>query len=100
MTIERWFGAALGVVLSAVVGCNREPSPTAEPSVQPTRSPPSAAAPGAAQAADNESPEPTVAASSRFSETGFDLELAAKAGYQAGKAGEAEIVLVAKPPFH
>ena len=86
MTTERWFRAVLGALLVAVVGCNKEPAPSA---------------PGTAQAAnENEPAEPSVAPQSRFSEAPFDLEIAAKPGYEAGKSAEAEIVLVAKAPFH
>jgi hypothetical protein len=94
MTKTRWLGVALGGALAAVVGCNKESAPTPEPSLQPTP------ASGAGASTDNEPAEPAVAPSNRFSETSFDLQIAPKAGYQAGKPAEAEIVLVAKPPFH
>jgi hypothetical protein len=89
MTKEGWFHTALGAVFVALVGCNKEPAPAAP------------AAPGTAQAsAENEPAEPQVSPSNRFSETGFDLELSPKRSYQVGTPGEAEIVLVAKAPFH
>jgi hypothetical protein len=42
---------------------------------------------------------PAAVASSRFSESNFDLSLAPKGDYRAGEGGSAEIVLEAKGPF-
>jgi hypothetical protein len=79
------------------------------------QAPPAAeAAPGAAAALTSaiaaEAPPPTAAAAapeapaveaaSKYSEAGFDLLIQPKGAYASGQAGEAEIVLSAKAPFH
>ena len=102
MTKEGFYRIAFGAALALAVGCNKESAPTTQPSVEPrTVASGAGPAPGGAQAdGDNEPSDPNVTASNRFTENGFELELSAKPDYQAGKPGEAEIVLVAKPPFH
>ena len=45
-------------------------------------------------------PSPATDAASKYNEAGFDLALSPKGSYTSGKAGEAEIVLAAKAPFH
>ena len=92
------------VVLVAVLAwpaCNKEAPPTAErpkaPDAEARQNPTPAApaeAPGAAPAPAN------AAATSRVSESQFDVALAASGAYQAGKEGTVEVVLEAKAPFH
>jgi len=45
-------------------------------------------------------PAPATDAASKYNEAGFDLAFTPKGNYASGKAGEAEIVLAAKAPFH
>ena len=61
-----------------------------------------AAAAAAADPAAYAPAEATLAApaASKYSEAGFDLVLQPKGTYASGQAGEAEIVLNAKAPFH
>jgi hypothetical protein len=93
-------------LLLCLSGCKNQAPPAAEasanvpatvaPSVptQDTAVPPAPA--GSAVAA----PAPAADAVSKYSEANFDLTLAAKGAYASGQAGEAEIVLSAKAPFH
>ncbi|HEV8244326.1 MAG TPA: hypothetical protein VGP93_01025 [Polyangiaceae bacterium] len=79
-------------------------SPSAESSVmaqpaqptQPGQTEPAAAvsAPATAEA------QPATAGKPRFAEDNFELVIQSKGAYKAGQAGEAEIVLSAKDPFH
>ncbi len=92
-------------LLLAVSACKNQAPPAAEataaeptpaaPSAAPTSATAPAAAPGAAPEA-----APSAPAASKYSEAGFDLVLQPKGAYASGQAGEAEIVLNAKPPFH
>ena len=87
--------------LSATSGCKNQAPPAAEA----TAAGPIPAAPSAPAASDPApaSADPAAApapAASKYSEAGFDLALQPKGAYAAGQAGEAEIVLSAKAPFH
>ena len=95
------FGLALLSCVCSVSACKNQPPPAAEASAEPTPAPPAAnaAAPAAAPAA-TEPPAAASAAASKYSEAPFDVELQAKGAYAAGQAGTAEIVIIAKPPFH
>jgi pyruvate/2-oxoglutarate dehydrogenase complex dihydrolipoamide acyltransferase (E2) component len=93
---------ALFLCLSA---CKNQAPPAAEA----TAAAPASAAPvaptaalGAAPAAADPAPAaaPAADATSKYSEANFDLSLATKGSYASGQAGEAEIVLAAKAPFH
>lgn len=98
----------LGVLASfALVACNKDrPASVEAPtsgSVQSATPEPVAAAP-AAQVAATQAPvapgaEP-AAGSARVDEANFTINIAPNGSYAAGKAGEAQIVLDAKPPFH
>ena len=95
----------VALVAFALTGCNKEAPPTAEqpkapdaevrkdPAATGAALPAPAAEPGAAAAAPQ-------AASSRVSESQFDVAIAPSGTYQAGKEGTVEIVLEAKKPFH
>ena len=72
------------VLFLLLTGCKNQTPPAAEASVPE----PVAVAPA---------PE---AAGNKFSDESYDLVLRPKGDYAAGKAGEAEVVLTAKPPFH
>lgn len=94
------FGSVL--LLCAAMGCKNQAPPAAEATAaEPVPQAPAAAA---AVAADSASPAPAAAAdapaASKYSEAGFDLALQPKGSYASGQAGEAEIVLSAKAPFH
>jgi hypothetical protein len=103
------FGAfvALGALTAAAFsGCNKEAPPAAEQPKAPDAEvrPAAAAGPAAPARATEASPAaPTAgekAASSRVTESQFEVAIAASGAYQAGKEGTVEIVLQAKPPFH
>ena len=101
-------GSVLGpVTVLLVVGglsaCKNQAPPAAEATATEPAAP--AAAPGAASApapgaVDSAAAAPAEAAASKYSEVGFDLVLQPKGAYASGQAGEAEIVLSAKAPFH
>jgi hypothetical protein len=77
-----------------------EAAPTAE-ALAPASvavSPPAPNPPEAVPAAA--APAPATDAASKYNEANFDLALTSKGSYASGKAGEAEIVLAAKAPFH
>jgi hypothetical protein len=63
----------------------------------PTSAAPAVADSGAAAPAEA---APSAPAASKYTEAGFDLVLQPKGSYASGQAGEAEIVLNAKEPFH
>src|SRR5688572_24580332 len=63
-----------------------EPGTKPAAAVEPAQKPEEAASPSAGQA--------------KFSDPNFELVLAPKGDYKAGQAGEAEILLTAKQPFH
>jgi hypothetical protein len=74
---------------------------TPEPPAAPAPKPAEPAAGTQLAAANGPGPaEPAAAGSSQVSEANFELKISPKGAYQAGKPGEAEIVLDAKPPFH
>jgi hypothetical protein len=85
------------------LACKNQTPPAAESTAAvPTPDAPaaaSAAAPAPAPALAD-SAAPVAAAESKYSETGFDLVLQPKGEYASGMAGEADVVLSAKPPYH
>jgi len=95
---------ALSLALSA---CKNQAPPAAETTASaPAVSAPAAvaegsAAPGATPGYIAAAPAaPAGPATSKYSEANFDLALSPKGAYASGQAAEAEIVLVAKAPFH
>ena len=97
----------LGLFASSALGaCNKDrPASVEAPtggSVQSATPEPVAAAPAAQAAAPQAPPaaaEP-AAGSARVDEANFTINITPSGSYAAGKAGEAQIVLDAKPPFH
>jgi pyruvate/2-oxoglutarate dehydrogenase complex dihydrolipoamide acyltransferase (E2) component len=88
-------------VSASVCGCKNQAPPAAEATAtESAASPPASAPTAAAAAADSAAAEPATDASDKFSEAGFDLVLQPKGTYTSGQAGEADIVLSAKAPFH
>jgi hypothetical protein len=104
--------ASKAVALFALVlgsACSKETPPAAEEARSPaggtttTTAPSDPAAKQVAAAEPEAKPAEAAAASAgqaKFSDSGFDLVLAPKGEYKAGQAGEAEIALTAKAPFH
>ncbi len=100
------FSSCLALLLVSLSACKNQAPPAAEV----TAAAPAATAPAApsvaaataqpAPAAADSAPVPADAAESKYSEAGFDLVLQPKGAYASGKAGEAEVVLSAKPPYH
>jgi hypothetical protein len=102
---------ALGALTAfAFSGCNKEAPPTAEQpkapdaEVRPASAAAGPAAPATPAAPAGDSPTPPTAgekaASSRVTESQFEVAIAPSGAYQAGKEGTVEIVLQAKAPFH
>jgi hypothetical protein len=88
------FGRSLCVLsLCVAMGCKNQAPPAAEAASAAAQ--PAADSANAAPAAASDTP-----AASKYSEAGFDLALQPKGSYASGQAGEAEIVLSAKAPFH
>jgi hypothetical protein len=101
---------ALAIGTALLFGCNKETPPAAEEPRSASNPatpqlPPgavavdvaSAAAPGGAAPATS----PAPAGAPKFTDAAFDLSIEApKAPLKAGQAGNVEIVLVAKAPFH
>ena len=86
-----------------VPACKNQAPPAAEATAtEPTPSAPPAATAANSAATGTAAAEaaPAAPAQSKYSEAGFDLVLQPKGAYSSGQAGEAEIVLNAKPPFH
>ena len=90
------------------IACNKETPPAAEEprsAEDASGSPTTAAALKPAEgvtpaAAVTEAAGATTTAASKVSDPSFELTLQPKAGLKAGQAGNVEIVLVAKAPFH
>jgi len=98
--------ALLLAVLGCLPGCKNQAPPAAEATAAEP-APPVPAAPSAAAAAPppaaavaDPAAAPATAAASKYSEAPFDLVIQPKGAYTTGKAGEAEILISAKPPFH
>jgi hypothetical protein len=105
MVASRLGVAMVGTCL--LLSCSKESPPAAE---EP-RSASNAAVPAPAQAAEaapvvapaesGAAAATSVTGQAKFSDTAFDLTIeAAKAPIKAGQLGAADVVLVAKPPFH
>jgi len=90
------------LVLLAASGCKNQAPPAAEATAAEPVAPPPAAPAAAAESAAAAPAEaaPSTPAASKYTEAGFDLVLQPKGSYTSGQAGEAEIVLNAKAPFH
>lgn len=99
----RVFGSvSLGFVL-ALAACKNQAPPAAEATAaEPAPPAPAAPTPAATDSAAAAPAEaaPAAPAASKYSEAGFDLVLQPKGAYTSGQAGEAEIVLNAKAPYH
>ena len=95
------FAGCVGVLLLSLSACKNQAPPAPEATAEATPNPPpgasAAALPAAPAAAE---PAPATPAASKYSEAAFELELSPKGEYASGKAGEADIVLNAKAPFH
>ena len=97
---------ALGLLLVAfgsLSACKNQAPPAPEATAEaapPAAAASAAAAPTPAPAAADPVAAPATAASSKYSEAPFDVEIQAKGAYASGQPGAAEIVIVAKPPFH
>jgi hypothetical protein len=97
------------VILLCLSACKNQAPPAAEATAT-VPAPAASVAPGAASRdtaappapADSQAaaPAPATDAASKYNEANFDLTLAPKGSYSSGQAGEAEIVLSAKAPFH
>lgn len=96
--------AALFISVACVSGCKNQAPPAAEATAtEPVPAAPQAAppaTPGASAAEPTPAAADAAPAASKYSEAGFDLVLQPKGAYSSGQAGEAEIVLNAKPPYH
>ena len=96
---------SVSALLSCVSACKNQAPPAAEvtpaaPEAPPAVSVAATSAPAPA-AVDSAAPAaPATEAASKYSEAGFDLALTSKGSYASGQAGEAQIVLTAKAPFH
>jgi len=89
----------------AAVACSKNQAPPAAESTATPSSPGNVSAsgtalPAAPAAADSAAVAPAADAKSSYNESNFDLSLSPKGAYASGQAGEAEIVLNAKAPFH
>jgi hypothetical protein len=95
---------SVALLVLSVSACKNQAPPAAEATAaEPAAAAPASAAAsalppaaGSAAAAD----APAAPAESKYSEAAFDLALQPKGTYASGQAGEAEIVLAAKAPFH
>ncbi len=103
MARSRFSSLSLSLCL-CVAACSKNQAP---PAAESTATPPTPAA--AASVADTSGPAvaaadsaalPAADAKSSYNESNFDLSLAPKGAYAPGQAGEADIVLNAKAPFH
>jgi hypothetical protein len=98
------FSGCVALLFVSLSACKNQAPPAAEATAAaPAPNAPSAASAAAADpapAAADSVAAPAAAAQSKYSEAGFDLVLQPKGDYASGKAGEAEVVLSAKPPYH
>jgi len=88
------FSGCAALLFVSLSACKNQAPPAAEATAAapaPNGDPAPAAADSAAAPA---------AAQSKYSEAGFDLVLQPKGDYASGSAGEADVVLSAKPPYH
>jgi len=100
------FSGCAALLFVSLSACKNQAPPVAEA----TAAAPAANAPAAASApaqvgdpapaAADSAAVPVAAAESKYSEAGFDLVLQPKGDYASGKAGEADVVLSANPPYH
>jgi hypothetical protein len=98
------FSGCAALLLASLSACKNQAPPAAEataaapaPNAPAAASAPTVTGDPAPAAADS---APAAAAQSKYSEAGFDLVLQPKGDYASGKAGEADVVLSAKPPYH
>jgi hypothetical protein len=99
------FSGCIALLLVSLSACKNQAPPAAEATAAaPIPNAPAASAPAVAgdpaPAAADSATAPTAAVQSKYSEAGFDLVLQPKGDYASGKAGEADVVLSAKPPYH
>jgi hypothetical protein len=98
------FSGCVALLFVSLSACKNQAPPAAEATAAaPAPNAPSAASAAPADpapAAADSVAAPAAAAQSKYSEAGFDLVLQPKGDYASGKAGEAEVVLSAKPPYH
>ncbi|HEY4103867.1 MAG TPA: hypothetical protein VGM44_08250 [Polyangiaceae bacterium] len=102
-TISRWFALTASALCAlSTASCKNQTPPAAEATAAESAPSPANAAPAtpAGDSAAAASNAPAGPATSKYSESNFDLVLAPKGNYASGQAGEAEIVLSAKAPFH
>jgi pyruvate/2-oxoglutarate dehydrogenase complex dihydrolipoamide acyltransferase (E2) component len=100
------FSGCTALLFASLSACKNQAPPAAEataaapaPNAPAAASAPAVAGDPAPAAADSAG-APAAAAESKYSEAGFDLVLQPKGDYASGKAGEADVVLSAKPPYH
>jgi hypothetical protein len=101
------FSLPLVFGLGALAACNKQAAPAGEEPHAPVTSsvpapampPPADAVPQAAASAPS-APAADPAAASKYSEASFDVAISPKGAYSSGQAGEADIVLEAKAPYH
>jgi len=107
----RYFSALGALLVFASFGCSKEPKPSAEQPRAAENSPTpitpagvtndkAGAATDEKGAAEGDEADELRSAKSTYSESNFDLTLKSKGDYKVGQAGEAEIELNAKSPFH
>ncbi|MEO8902419.1 MAG: hypothetical protein ABI488_10565 [Polyangiaceae bacterium] len=102
MARSLWFAGSVCVLFASLGACKNQAPPAPEASAEAALSPVSAASVAAVPAAPATDPAaaPPTPVVSKYSEAAFDLELQPKGAYASGKAGEVDIVLNAKAPFH
>lgn len=101
------------VALLLLPACSKEPPPAAEQPRAPVGASPAVAPPAAKAEAESPAPSAPVvqaaqpaepaasgAAASQLSEGPFDLKIQGAGPFEVGKPGKAEVVLLAKAPFH
>ncbi|HEY1532667.1 MAG TPA: hypothetical protein VGF76_01570 [Polyangiaceae bacterium] len=100
------FSGCAALLFVSLSACKNQAPPAAEATAAAPapNAPAAASAPAAngdpAPAAADSAAAPAAAAQSKYSEAGFDLVLQPKGDYASGSAGEADVVLSAKPPYH
>ncbi len=86
--------------LSALSACKNQAPPAAEATTAAAEPNSPSASGSSASAATDSATAPAPPSDSKYSEAGFELVIQPKGDYASGKAGEAEVVLSAKPPYH
>jgi pyruvate/2-oxoglutarate dehydrogenase complex dihydrolipoamide acyltransferase (E2) component len=97
---------ALSLAVSVALGCGKDTQAAAEPpraASAPAEPVPERTSAAMAPASAQNPSQPNAAeaaATSRFAETGFDLEMKPKGAYKVGQASAVEVLLAAKTPYH